>query len=234
MFEKPRADWLQRLSAEDLAVSGVRLGLAAAGPWGAIVAEFVTQFVPNQRLDRLHDFTAHLAERLAGLETEFDARLNGTAAYAALVEQASLAAVRAPDRARRRDLADLLRTGLSLTDADLLGHEALLRLLDRLNEVQILILIGYAFRPTYSDPEYEAFRALHPGVFDVHAPTLGDPDEKRVPWAMDQHYKQELKTLGLLRESSIGNSPTTYNEITVMGDLLLAAIGRTPKRRLKR
>jgi hypothetical protein len=229
MFEGPRVDWLRRFSSEDVAAIGIRTGLAAAGPLGAIVAEFITQFVPNQRLDRLSDFTEQLAERLTGLETAFQARIGESAAYASLVEQATLAAVRAADRNRRRDLADLLRTGLSRAEAELLGHEALLRLLERLNEVQIIILIGYAFRPTYNDPEYQAFAELHPGVFDLAPPTLGDSEDTQAPWALREHYELELKTLGLLKNRTIAES-NEYTEITTMGEMLLAAIGRTPRR----
>jgi len=229
MFEGPRIDWLRRFSSEDVAATGIRIGLASAGPFGAILAEFVTQFVPEQRLDRLHDFAEQLAKRLTSLETAFEARIGESAAYASLVEQVTLAAVRAADRNRRRDLADLLRTGLSRTDAELLGHEALLRLLDRLNEMQIIVLISYAFQPTFNDPEYQAFAELHPGVFDLEPPTLGDSEDKLAPWALREHYELELKTLGLLENRTIAGS-NEYTEITTMGQMLLAAIGRTPRR----
>jgi hypothetical protein len=51
--------------------------------------------------------------------------------------------VRTPSDERRRDLAELLRTGLSVSDADLAGHHALLDLLGRLNEPQVLILMDH-------------------------------------------------------------------------------------------
>lgn len=236
MFDKPRVDWLDRFTAEDGAASSVRIALASAGPMGAIVAEFITQFIPNQRLDRLQDFTEQLANRLTGLESAFQERIRESAAYASLVEEASLAAVRTPSRERRYDLAAFLRTGLSQTDADLLGHEALLGVLDGLNEVQILILISYAFRATLNDPEYEDFKRQHPGVFDVQQPVLNRPDDVvRRRWTMDQHYRSELEARGLLKDTEgIAKSATRQYTITTLGDLLVAAIGRTPRRRAAR
>jgi len=89
MFTKPDREWLRRFTQEDMLASGLRVALASVGPVGVIVAEFATQLVPRQHLDRLQNFSEQLNERLAGLEDEFRERLSSSAAFATLTEEAS-------------------------------------------------------------------------------------------------------------------------------------------------
>ncbi len=67
MFEH-RDDWIRKYTQGDLLASTLRSALSLTGPVGVIVAEFLTQFVPDQRIDRLHDFVERLGERMIGLE----------------------------------------------------------------------------------------------------------------------------------------------------------------------
>jgi hypothetical protein len=103
--------------AGDLLAAGIRVALSPLGPFGAVIAEFATQIVPKQRLDRLQDFIEQLNQRLSGMEALFRERISLSAPYASLAEEASLAAVRTASCDRRRDLAALLRTGCSCQTA---------------------------------------------------------------------------------------------------------------------
>jgi hypothetical protein len=67
-------DPVRRFGQEDILGRSIRLGLAAAGPVGAIIGECLTECVPQQRVDRLHVFVERLAERMQGLEAEFSER----------------------------------------------------------------------------------------------------------------------------------------------------------------
>jgi hypothetical protein len=226
MFEddQPPGALLRRFTQEDLAAKTIKMALGLA-PGGGLLAEFLTEFIPRQRIDRLQDFTEQLAARLEGVEDAFRARVQESAAYSSLVEQASLGAVRSASSRRRGDFAELLRTGLTLDDAAVIEHEALLRLLERLNDAQVLVLMSYgSFRQQYAgSPELKAFIAAHPGVFDIEAPTFGSSDEDAERrWTMREHYESELKTLGLLRGQQGSREP----EITALGRLLLKSIGR--------
>ena len=97
--------WLRRFTQEDMLASGLRMALSAAGPFGAVLAEFATQFVPQQRLDRMQNFIEQLNERLRDLEDGFRERVKLKLRLAALTEEVTLAAVRTPSDERRRDLA---------------------------------------------------------------------------------------------------------------------------------
>jgi hypothetical protein len=220
---------LKKMEQEDLLASGLRLALSAAGPFGAIVAEFLTQFVPNQRVDRLQQFVECLSERLGGLESSFQERISKSSAFAALVEEGAVSAVKTASDEHRRDLAWLLTNGLSHDEARLLETQAILRLRDRITDIQVVLLMSYGnFKRHLGDTEYAAFRAKYPGIFGRMPPTNMSTADQRREWAMSEHYRGELETLGLLRDrdgvAKSGRSPEY--EITILGKTLLASIGR--------
>jgi hypothetical protein len=229
MFNDSGDQWLRKYEQEDLLAAGIRVALSALGPFGAVIAELATHCVPKQRLDRLQDFIERLNEQLAGMQTLVRERIQTSAAYAALAEEASLAAVRTASDERRRDLASLLRTGLQLPDGQLIEQQALLRLLEALNEPQILILMSYGnFDRTLHDPPLEEFYRRHPGVFSVQPPTYGSSPEEQRRWAMFRHYEDELMARGLLRntEGIAKSGRTPRLAITNLGRLLLEAVDR--------
>ncbi len=222
--------FVRKFTQGDLAASTIRATLAVAGPLGAIVSEFLTQFVPDQRLDRLQEFTEILGERLSGVEKQFESRLDLSAGYAALAEETFVAAVRSPHQQRRRDLAHVLRHGLTRSDADLIEEQTLLQVLDYLNEAQIVILMAYgSFEQTFGGPEREAFYRQHPAVF-VEQPGYGSADSGAVRrWTMHEHYKAGLIAQNLLEDTEgIARSPVRQLRVTPLGSLLLEAIGRGP------
>jgi hypothetical protein len=230
MFDDHSPDHpLRRFTQQDLLASGLRVALSAAGPFGAIVGEFLTQFVPAQRLDRLQQFVDCLAERLDRLESDFRERISSSPGYAALVEEAAVSAVKAASDNHRRDLAWLLTNGLSMDEAELLDAQALLRLRDRITDAQVILLMSYGnFRRTMGDSELHEFQSKHPGLFDRNPPTMSSSEEHVRRWSLSEHYRAELETLGLFRdtEGEVNSSRSRKYEITVLGKALLTAIGR--------
>ena len=218
-FARPTSeDLLRTYTQEDMMGSGIRLALSACGPVGAVVSEFLTQFVPGQRIDRLQQFVEELHERLSGMEDRFKAKLQESAGYAVLSEQVSVAAVQTADAQKRRDFAEMLKTGLTKSETELVEYDTLLRLRQQVNEPQILMLMDKAnFSGLLNDPEREAFRAKH-----------GPQEEIHRRWAISSHYAYELISLGLLRDTEgIAKSSIHRNtEITPLGGMLLDAIGR--------
>jgi len=227
--ERPQDNPLREFAQEDLLVSGLRVALSAAGPLGAIVGEFLTQFVPAQRLDRLQQFVECLSERLGELESSFRERIHSSPAFAAVVEEAAVSAVRTLSDEHRRDLAWLVANGLSLDEARLLDTQALLRLRDRITDAQVILLMSYGnFKRAMNDPELSAFQSKHPGLFARTPPTMSSSAEERREWSMSEHYRAELETIGLLRDTEgvAKSSRSRRYEITTLGKALLAEIGR--------
>lgn len=230
MFERHSGDeLLRRFTQEDMLASGIRTALGLAGPIGTVVGEFLTQFVPAQRIDRLQHFVECLHERLDDLEVRFKERLAASPSFAALAEEACVSAVRTASDHHRRDLAALLRHGLSRDDAEMLEEQALLRLRTRVSDAQVVLLMSYGnFRRTMGNAELKQFWDQHPGLFDVHPPSMSSSAEERRRWTMKEHYEAELESLGLLRDTegvAKSGRPRKY-EITPLGRLLLEAIGR--------
>ena len=166
---------------------------------------------------------------MKGLEEQFIERLTSSAGFAALTEQASLSAVRTASAEHRKDLAELLKHGLSRSDAEMVEEQALMSLRDRLNDAQVVILMAYgSFKRTFGDTALNEFQAAHPGVFDLSPPDSGSsPDDSR-RWTMLEHYERELNALGLLRDTEgvVKSGPRRKYQITNLGRLLLEAIGR--------
>jgi hypothetical protein len=224
------SDLVRRYSQEDYLAATIRVTLGLTGGVGLFLGEFLTQFVPGQRLDRLQEFVEQLDERLKGLEEQFKTRAYSSSAFSALVEEASLAAVRTPSIERRRDLAELLRTGMAQSDAELLHHHAMLNLLERINDAQVLILMRYGtFKSTFDDPELEAFLQFHRALFDVEPPSFDDGEEKARSWYVYRHYEDELVPLGLLEDTEGVAKSGRHRRlaITPLGKMLLDAIGRS-------
>ena len=222
-------NWLRRFAQEDMLASGLRMALSAAGPFGAVIAEFVTHLVPQQRVDRLENFVEQLNQKFLGLHDEFRERVRSSAPFAVLTEEATLAAVRTASDERRSDLAALVRNGFDHDDARCEEDLALARLLERLNEPQVLLLMSYGnFRRTMGDTELRAFQLKFPGVFEIHPPTqTSGPDDRR-RWAIHNHYLAELVFFGLLEdEEGIAKSGFQRKvRITPLGRLLLQLVGR--------
>jgi len=72
MLSKPPSRWLKSTEQQDILAKGIRAALSLCGPVGIIIGEFLTDFVPQQRTDRLQDFVEALAERVAGCEARLE------------------------------------------------------------------------------------------------------------------------------------------------------------------
>lgn len=238
MSDGHKPEWLRRFGQEDLTASVVRVGLAAAGPIGAVIAEFATQLLPAQRLDRLHDYVEQLGQRLIGLEEAFQERLKSSAGYSALAEEASLVAVRSPSSERRRDLGALLHNGLGVAEAELDTQMMLLRVLENLNDAEIVILTYYGrVARLATDQALKSFREKHRGLFLEERPAVNATLDEDRRWAVYSNYLRQLEQRGLLQylkevrarrgpDDLVSPRPHPNMAITEFGVMLLSAIDR--------
>jgi hypothetical protein len=226
VFEQQRGDIARQFSQQDLLAVGIKGFCGLLGPLGGVVGEFVTQFVPEQRLDRLANMVEQLDEQLGGLREEFKARLHQPT-FAALTEDAFVSAVQTPSDARRRQLASLLRNGLADADAELGRKHTLLRILGGLEDAGLIILRAYGFSRPSEGAECDAYIQRHASVLDVIPLHGAQTDEERRRWAFYRFYEDRLVSSGLLRElegTTVRTSPRPLRELTDLGRLLLSAI----------
>jgi hypothetical protein len=137
-------------------------------------------------------------------------------------------AVRTPSDERRQRLADLLHRGLSASDLDLVERQALLRLLEQLNDEQNLILMKFgSFRQVEGDVDRVQFIQKHRATLAVEEPAIGDGEEVRRRWTMFSFYVDGLVSRGLLRDTEgVGKSQGSPRvAVNPLGKLLLETIG---------
>jgi hypothetical protein len=237
MLEKPKpdADLLRTHTQEDLTALVVKTSAPLLGyllnpelglVWSAM-GEVFSQLVPGQRVDRLHDYVDHLEDRLTGLEAEFQKHIHESAGYVAFVERATLVAAQPGSTRKRRDIAGLVKTGLTRTEVELEAHDAFLRMLERINDSQVLLLMYYNLPQTYGNPDLASFTDRHPDVFPL-APTNMDSDDVVHRWTIKEAYVKELVTIGLLEEAEgiARRAGSREVQLTDLGRYFLAAIDR--------
>ena len=235
MLKEPKPDdqLLRTHTQEDLAVLGVRIsaGVFATalglGPGGTLIGELLALWIPRQRADRLRDYVEELAAQLSGLEDQFKTRMSESVAFSALVERTIIAAVQQASATKRRDIARLVKTGLSRTDVELEEHETLLRLVERANDSQLIILTFYSLPQTFGNLELDSFLASHREVFPLE-PSSQAPAEDQRRWIMHNVYVSELVSMGLLEdvEGNIKSAGPRQVQLTALGSFLLDAIER--------
>ena len=134
----------------DIAAALARAIIGAAPAIGPLMAEVITNQIPNQKLERVVRFMVVLEDRLGYVEKDVLNQKFLTEEFGDLLEDALPQAARALTEERRQYIANLLTR--SLTD-DELDHVAQKRLLARLNAVNDaeLVLLKFYSLPVGSE-----------------------------------------------------------------------------------
>lgn len=166
-------------------VAALMRALASTVPVaGPLIAEVVTEVIPNQRLDRIEAFLLHLADEL---EERSSTTLLRSPDSGPLVEEGLFQASRAFSAERRRYLAKCVAHGIGMEDTAKFAELKLLQLLGELADDDILLLDAHA------GPDWRKFDKLIPPPA-----TLASSDDE---YARNLLYKasyRKLEALGLL------------------------------------
>lgn len=219
-------------TARDRVVSYVQAVISTA-PWiGPVVAQALSDIIPNQRMDRIADVLARLDSKVQLLETAGTVRDRMlTPEGIDLLEEGVSQAARALSEERRERIATLLKNSLSDEHLGHLQKKTLLELFDQLNDVQILILQSHGIRQQGAEPFHEKHKAALYGP-SVH---LGSSQEEIDQGAVHETFRRELELLGLLKlrytkprkgeapefDFDTGTIKSRSLEITSLGRLLL-------------
>lgn len=222
----------------DYTASALKSVFGAVPIVGAALTEIVGNIIPNQRVDRLADFAAKLAEKVQEHEKEMIQKRLLEPEGTDILEEALWQSARALSEERRKHIAALVRNGLSKEQIDLIETKKLLLLLNQLNDLEVLILRGYIAR-LYQDEEFiEKFG-------DIIRPALigGNPSQEELDqYAISKSLPQHLVSLGLLKpnypflkrgeipefDRSSGTFKNSGCDITLLGKLLLRSIDCFP------
>jgi hypothetical protein len=224
------------LQVPDYAASAVRAVLGAAPFAGSLLAELAGTIVPNQRVDRIIKFLKVLEVRLSGLEQVYVRSQLTNENFADLLEEGTRQAARSLSDERRAYIANLIGSSLSSEDIEYIESRRLLRILEEIDDIEIIWLRFYQEDAICGDEE---FRDKHASILEPIVATLIDPPEVHDKEALQESHIEHLAQLGLLLhqyeadnatrmprfDSFAGGLKIRGYEISALGRLLLKFIG---------
>ncbi len=222
----------------DRLASLLKGGLGMVPFAGSMLSELVGNIIPNQRIDRLTKYAIELDERLSMVPIEILNKLKSDEEFIDLIEESFFQASRAITDERRKYIASIVTKGLTNEAIRLEESKYLLKLLQELNDIEVILLkLHYGVR---NDSDWE-FRKLHEGVlYPITTFTqLTDRNEKQKKTAFKETYDLHLERLGLIfhryRMDSMtktskqdpykGKPRISGTDTTHLGKMLLEQIG---------
>lgn len=220
----------------DVVTSAIRGILGLVPIAGSLLAELAGTVIPNQRIDRITKFLVILDSKLSALEKDFVISQLSNESFSDFLEEGILQVVHSISDERREYIANLIAFGLSQQDIEYIELKYLLRILNEINDIEILWLRFYLVPTMDGDEE---FRDKHNDVITPVVATMSDPLSVVEKEALQKSYKEHLSRLGLLRpqykidhrtntpefDSYTGGLAIRSYQITSLGRLLLEQIG---------
>jgi len=202
---------------------------------GPLLSELVSNLIPNQRIDRLSKYVIELDKKLSDLSIDKLRNLLEDEECIDLFEEGFVQASRAITDKRRAQIASVVRNGLDEDSITYSESKYILKLLQELNEQEIIWLRFYLVPTIGGDKEY---RNKHKNVLNpVHA-TFGADEKTIEKAALQDSYTEHLERIGLIRshyridkDSGIpkfdkftGKPSVSYGDLTALGRLVLKQI----------
>lgn len=204
----------------DYVTSAAKAALGAVPFVGSLLVELAGVVIPNQRIDRIVKFATALEQRLSKIEQDFIKSQLQDEAFADLLEEGLRQAARSLSDERREYIASLISNSLSSGDIEYQESKHLLRILDELNDIEVIWLRFHIDPRRQGD---EDFRSKHSDILKPITRVLNAPQAVRDKGTLQDSYKEHLTRLGLLEREN-----KSY-KLTYFGRLLLREIGLTDK-----
>jgi hypothetical protein len=220
----------------DFLTSAAKSIVGAVPLAGSFLSELVGNIIPNQRIDRLTKYLKELDARFSKIPVERINFLLGNDDFVDLIEEGFVQASRATSEERRQYISSIVANGITDESISLLESKYLLKIIEELNDVEIIWLRSY-FDPIHKrDKE---FRDKHKNILTLISPDLSSDKETFRKSAFQNSYKEHLERLDLIShkirvdhntglpefDKYSGKTKTSYTEVTILGRLLLKQIG---------
>lgn len=224
----------------DLLTSAAKSVFGALPVAGPLLSELIGNLIPDQRIDRLSKYIIELESKLSDLSTERIRELLKDSECIDLFEEGFVQASRAITDERRSQIASVVRNGLDDESIAYSESKYVLKLLQELNEQEI-IWLRYHLHPTIGGDE--EFRNKHKNVLERVYVTMGSDESVRKKAALQESYIEHLERLGLISpqytidqdtgvpefDTFTGRPAVSYYDITFLGHLVLKQIGLIDK-----
>lgn len=118
--------------------------VAGLVPWaGTAFGEIISQTIPNQRIERLEKYLKHLALRLDAMQVDDIADKIKRVENVDFFEDGAYLAARAMSDERMKYIANCVAEGIAKDQLDKTREKRVLRLLQDLDDEEIILLNGY-------------------------------------------------------------------------------------------
>jgi len=223
-------------NGNDIKASLAKSVLGAVPLVGPFLSEVVGTVIPNQRVDRLGKFIQEVDKRLSRFEESYLNELIQDDECVDLIEESFFSASRGVSDERREYIASMLENGLSEDRIGFAESKHLLKILNELNDIEILWL-RFFHRPTIGGDE--EFRKKHEDVFKHVVVYVGADEETIRKGALQESYKEHIERLGLVKahvnfdrtsglpeyDKFTGKPKVNYRDTSTLGNTLLEYIG---------
>ena len=203
---------------------------------GPGLAEIIGLTIPNQRVDRIVKFAEDLNQRLIRLEEGLFELHSHDEEFTGLVEEAFRQAADSLSDDRRAYIASIIVNGLTAESISFAESRYLLRLLEEVNDIEVVWLRFYREVQTN---EASDFRQKHKNILTEVTASINSPMDIVNKQALQESYKEHLSQLGLLEphyktnlqtklpefNSFSGAMEVSSYDLTRLGSLLLDEIG---------
>jgi hypothetical protein len=220
----------------DLIASAAKSVLGIVPIAGSLLSELVGNLIPNQRIDRLTKYVTELDEKLTKIPSKKILRLIENEYFIDLIEEGFVQASRAISDERRTYIASVVTNGITDEEIELNESKYLLKILQELNDIEIIWLRYYLVPTIGGDKE---FRNNHKNTLENVQAYIGADNETLSKSAIQKSYTEHLERLELINhkirfdkskgipefDTFSGKPKKSYTDITTLGRLLLKQIG---------
>jgi hypothetical protein len=220
----------------DLIASAAKSVVGTVPIAGSFLSEVVSNIIPNQRIDRLTKYARELDAKISKIPVDKVNALLANENLTDLIEESYIQASRATTDDRRQYIASIVSKGMTQESIDLQESKHLLKLLQELNDIEIIWLRFYLDATIGGDKE---FRDKHKDILTPITAYIGSSREVLNKSALQQSYKEHLERLELINsrirfdsrtgvpefDTFTGRPKTSSTKATTLGKLLLSQIG---------
>lgn len=179
---------------------------------GSGLSELIGVLIPNQRIDRLTKYIKELEKKLDNLSSEKLKEFLKNEECIDLFEESFIQASRTLSDERRSQIASMVKNGLDETLIEYSTSKYMLKLLQELNDQEIIWLRYYLVQSPTDDKE---FREKHKNILQQPEPFIGGEISLWEKKALTESFQNHLERLDLIRSK----------KITTLGKMLLTQIG---------
>jgi hypothetical protein len=222
----------------DVLVVAAKSVLGAVPFAGPILSEIIGNVIPNQRVDRIAKYLKKLDERLSRIDRKKIDNALSSEEGIDLFEEGFVQASRSLTDERRKYISNVVANGVDNETIEYLESKFILKLLQELNEQEIIWLRFFMVPTIGGDDE---FRKKHRNILGPVRAHLGSDDRTIEKAALKDSYIEHLERLGLIRshyhmdrntgmpefDKFSGKPSVSYRDLTPIGRMTLKQIGFT-------